>query len=505
MTMLASLVLLLIGQVHSRPQRPHIIFHVIDDFGWDDPGFRNSYQIKTPTLNRFHEQGVTFDQYYVLPSCSPSRATFMSGRMPLHTGINNWIPNEAYGLPADETTLATLLGWQGYRCHAVGKWHLGFFKSEYTPTFRGFESFYGYYEGSEDYFLHTTGGGYDLHREGRPNCGVGCTQVAWDDAGEYSTNLFAAEAVRLIQAHNASEPLFLYQAWQGVHAPRQAPEQYVAPYQEQIQDEARRVFAGMVSAVDEGIGNITDALEAKGMLANSVVIVTTDNGGPVHECAGIGASNYPLRGGKCSIWEGGTRGTALLFAPSFLQQGFTWPGLMHAADWLPTLVEGVARFEIPRGATKPLDGFNLWHQLIGNLASPRIDLYYGIADASVGKHGPALRDAEGWKLILGTGGGTGDWPPQPSQNQSNQTNQTNQKPGGNDQRPRLFNLNEDPGEHCEVEEQQRITFMLELLGRYMRSAVPQATGDPSCPAFKPRKSLQGPWLGPWCDQEQLVV
>ena len=171
------------------------------------------------TRNMFNEKGITLDQYYVQPSCSPSRATFMSGRMPLHTGggndrwpwwlclffsfvpgINDWIPNKAYGLPLEETTLPELLGFwaaeviqmsvslaycgvvaiccsllgsAGYKCHAVGKWHLGFFqmlgemisrtpqvlvvlcpnitvsRSEYTPTFRGFDSFYGYYEGSE--------------------------------------------------------------------------------------------------------------------------------------------------------------------------------------------------------------------------------------------------------------------------------------------------------------------------------------------------------------------
>eukprot|EP00434_Breviolum_minutum_P007927 symbB.v1.2.006992.t1/scaffold426.1/size206518/7 len=89
--------------------KPHIIMHVIDDFGWNDPGFRNENEISTPTLNLFHEKGITLDQYYVQPSCSPSRATFLSGRFPLHTGLNNYIPwYSAYGLPLDETTLPEL-------------------------------------------------------------------------------------------------------------------------------------------------------------------------------------------------------------------------------------------------------------------------------------------------------------------------------------------------------------------------------------------------------------
>lgn len=477
--------------------KPHIIFHVIDDFGWDDPGFRNQ-QISTPTLNMFHEKGITLNQYYVQPSCSPSRATFMSGRMPLHTGINDWIPNKAYGLPLGETTLPQLLSTAGYKCHAVGKWHLGFFKTEYTPTFRGFDSFYGYYDGSEDYFKHVTSGGFDLHRESQPRCGPGCTQLAWQDVDQYSTNLFADEALRIIDRHNASEPLFLYQAWQGVHAPRQVPEHYVEPYLHRINDTARRAFAGMVTAVDEGIGNITKALEEKGMLANSVVIVTTDNGGPIVDCAGIGASNRPLRGGKCSLWEGGTRGTSLLFAPRYVHQNFVWQGLMHGADWLPTLVEGAAEQRILPGTTKPLDGMNVWKQLIGNSPSPRHELYYGISDSSVGHHGPALRSGH-WKLIVGTGGGSGDHPHW-WRNFSKLLNLTD------DHRPRLFNLQEDPEERCEVIGQdERVSSMLSTIHAYQASSVPQGQGDPSCPSFAPHRSFEGPWLGPWCDVAEVVV
>jgi len=177
--------------------------------------------------------------------------------------------------------------------------------------------------------------------------------VAWEDDGKYSTNLFAEEAVKVIHQHNTSEPLFLYQAWQGVHFPRQVPQHYIDPYIHRINDTERRDFAGMVSALDEGIGNVTSALEERGMLSNTVVIVTTDNGGPIVDCMGIGSSNWPLRGGKCSLWEGGTRGTALVVAPeissSFTTQrvvlwpgrpssGRSWPlpthsGRMESADW----------------------------------------------------------------------------------------------------------------------------------------------------------------------------
>ena len=474
--------------------KPHIVMHVIDDFGWNDPGFRNENEISTPTLNLFHETGITLDQYYVQPTCSPSRATFLSGRFPLHTGLNNIILwKSAYGLPLDETTLPELLGKAGYRRHAIGKWHLGYFKTEYTPTFRGFESFYGYYAGSEDYYNHSVDRTYDLHRERHERCGVQCSMVAWEDDGKYSTNLFAEEAVKVIHQHNTSEPLFLYQAWQGVHAPRQVPQHYIDPYIHRINDTERRDFAGMVSALDEGIGNVTSALEEKGMLSNTVVIVTTDNGGPIVDCSGIGASNWPLRGGKCSLWEGGTRGTALVVAPE-ISSSFTWGGLMHGADWLPTIVEGVAGIRIMPGDTKPLDGVNVWKELISNQPSPRKELYYGLADRLVGDHGPSLRTAEGWKVLIGTGGGSGDRPAW-WRNISRHLELTA------DHRPRLYNVRQDPSEKYEVSDDERIRDMVTRMHHYEESAVPEQRPDLSCPEFEPRKSAEGEWLGPWCDHD----
>ncbi|CAE7179264.1 Arsb, partial [Symbiodinium pilosum] len=274
-----------------------------------------------------------------------------------------------------------------------------------------------------------------------------------------------------------------------------------------IADPIRRRFAGMVTAVDEGIGNITRALQVKGMLQDSVIIVTTDNGGPTHECAAIGASNWPLRGGKCSIWEGGTRGTGLVYAPGVMTQGFTWTGLMHAADWLPSLVEGVAMEDaakIPDEATLPLDGVNLWHALLANQKSPRNNMYYGIWDATIGNGGPALRNAEGWKLIVGGGGGTGDWPRPPARNFiSNESAPTpvvlEDAPPG---KYLLFNLNDDPSEHkeCSSDHPEIAQVLLMELRKQQATSAPQATGDKSCPPLKKRKVL-----GPWCDKTEVEV
>ena len=227
-----------------------------------------------------------------------------------------------------------------------------------TPTFRGFESFRGFYSGGEDYYTHQSSGAYDFRNDPTPNCGPNCSQIDSASLNAYSTTVFTTEAVRVVDAHPfETKPLFLYLAYQGVHAPAEVPEAYVTPYNSLIADEKRRTFAGMLSAVDEGIGNVTDALKARGALDNTVVVFTTDNGGPTTTGDGVGARNWPLRGGKHSIWEGGVRatafvsGTAALLADPFttttssvLAAGLapgayprTYEGLMHGADWLATL------------------------------------------------------------------------------------------------------------------------------------------------------------------------
>ena len=120
---------------------PHILLIVVDDLGWNDVGFR-SHQIKTPYIDAMAKGGIVLNQYYVQDVCSPSRATFMTGRYPLHHSVNDWLRNGvATGLPLNETIVPQKLATRGYTSHATGKWHLGFYSWQHTPTFRGFNSF----------------------------------------------------------------------------------------------------------------------------------------------------------------------------------------------------------------------------------------------------------------------------------------------------------------------------------------------------------------------------
>lgn len=370
------------------PSQPNVVFIVIDDLGHDDVGFRSN-EIKTPVIDGLAAAGLVLENYYVQDVCSPSRATFMTGRYSMHNTIVDWIPPaSAYGLPLNETTMAQMFAGAGYACHATGKWHLGFYKWGMTPTFRGFESFRGFYSGGEDYFSHTSSGAYDFRLDPSPKCGPGCSQVDSESNGKYSTTVFTTEAVRVVNDHPwkgaAKQPLFLYLAYQGVHAPAQVPDSYVTPYATTIADRKRRTFAGMLSAVDEGIGNVTKALKAHGAFDNTVFVFTADNGGPTTTGDGVGARNWPLRGGKHSIWDGGVKATAFISGTSaLLADPFhstptsiafaasdgaprayppVFNGLMHGADWLTTLAS-VAGYDVST-IPLPLDGVNLWSSFV---------------------------------------------------------------------------------------------------------------------------------------------
>ena len=192
-------------------------------------------------------------------------------------------PAQPYGHPLSDTFLPQKLKQQGYATHAVGKWHIGFYKPSYTPTKRGFDSFFGYLTGAKDYYTHAARAGFpkwkecdgwnglDLHRN---------EQVVRNENGSYSTHLFTREVINIINQHNTSQPLFIYLPFQAVHGPLQVPDSYLEPYKH-IKNRARRIYAGMVSAMDEAVGNITKALDEKGMMSNTVIIFSSDNGGQV--------------------------------------------------------------------------------------------------------------------------------------------------------------------------------------------------------------------------------
>lgn len=418
----------LFAVLSAAQKAPHIVVILADDLGWGDLQFTGVSDIRTPAIDALLAGGMRLTRYYTQPVCSPSRAALHTGRYPLAYGLQTYVIDPAgvdYGLNLNETTLPELLRDRGgYDTHAIGKWHMGMARWEQTPTFRGYNSFHGYYSGGQDYYTHTESNGFDLHLDATPRCGANCSIVDWPNKGRYSTELYASAAVARIAAHDPATPLFLYVAFQAVHAPDQVPQSYIDPYNATIADAKRRIFAGMLSALDEGVANITAALRARGMGDNTLIVFAADNGGPIRcdfsTCGdATGTSNYPLRGGKHSLWEGGVRVSAVASGAMLAStDGSNHTGLMHVTDWLPTLLEAAGVAYAPAPGFE-LHGVSQWASLTTGAPSPRNETICNIdplQPAVDNKQPPgagnaAIVTADGWKLQLGLTGPPWDWSP----------------------------------------------------------------------------------------------
>eukprot|EP00927_Polykrikos_kofoidii_P020181 TRINITY_DN1950_c0_g1_i2.p1 TRINITY_DN1950_c0_g1~~TRINITY_DN1950_c0_g1_i2.p1 ORF type:complete len:545 (+),score=69.13 TRINITY_DN1950_c0_g1_i2:74-1708(+) len=492
---------------------PHILFIIADDLGWHDVGFRNHGEINTPTIDKLAAEGHVLNHYYVFSTCSPTRASFLTGRTPIHHTLAAPLQiTEPDGLPLDEVLLPEKLAEAGYRCHMVGKWHIGHASWMHTPTFRGFESFFGLYSGGADHFEHTYFDIFDFHRDDRPRCGRGCSKVAWDVRGKYSTHMMTEEAVAVIERHDSATPLFLWLAYQAVHWPGQVPERYLERY-EGIADVDRRTLAGMMDCLDEGVANVTWALQQKAMLHDTVIIFTTDNGGALNPSPGldfVGASNWPLRGGKHSVWEGGTRAVGVVWAGTntgLISRTFEhWDVevLMEATDWFPTLcaLAGIS----DSCAELHLDGNDQSDFLFGSapvVSAPNRYHYYGThrfywLDV-------AMRDSKGWKIVQDWAGEPSAWSPASAAPcPANQCLYSDIEP---ETPVLLFHLPTDPGEKQDVaaEHPDVVARMKAMLNWYHTNySLRRNVIDLKCPEFSASSfvATEGRYLEPWCSQAE---
>ena len=361
----------------ATPAKPNIIYFLIDDLGRCDVGFMGSPDIKTPNIDKLAAGGAKLEEFYVQPVCSPTRAAFMTGRYPMRHGLQVGVvrPWAQYGLPLEERTLPQALKEGGYTTAICGKWHLGHFQRAYLPTQRGFDHQYGHYNGALDYFTHIRDGGFDWHRD---------DQVCRDEG--YSTFLLAKEAARLIREQPRDKPLFLYVPFNGVHSPYHVPKNYEEPYA--ILPPARRTYAGMVAAVDEAIGQIIAAVDEKGLRQNTLIIFSSDNGGPN---PGRITSNGLFRAGKGTLYEGGVRVCAFAAWDGHIKPGSVVNQPLHMVDWYPTLLKlaGASLEQKP-----PLDGKDAWPTIAQGQPSPHSEILLNTAPTT-----GAIRVGN-WKLVL---------------------------------------------------------------------------------------------------------
>ena len=319
-------------------KRPNIVVIVADDLGYGETGMMGNRQIPTPHIDALANNGVRCLEGYVTSSyCSPSRAGLMTGRYQSRfgydinpTGKRNLLPGA--GLPTSETTFVKKLSDAGYSTGLVGKWHLGA-SSEMHPLRRGFGSFYGflheghfYVPGSlENNVPHenvltmirdTALPSGQRQRVGNLVRGnyARMSEPLYDqdnpilrgtepiEEPRYLTEAITEEAVAFISDHH-DDPFCLMVCYNAVHSPMQAKLDDCEELQ-RIVDVQRRIFAGMLVALDRGVGAITDELDEHGLGRETLVVFLSDNGGPTAE---LTSSNAPLRGGKGSLYEGGVR------------------------------------------------------------------------------------------------------------------------------------------------------------------------------------------------------
>ncbi|XP_025200510.1 arylsulfatase B-like [Melanaphis sacchari] len=382
----------------AKQNPPHIVFVLADDLGWNDVSFHGSNQINTPNIDALAYDGIILNNHYSESLCTPSRSALLTGKYPIHTGTqhNVILEPEPWGLPLNEILLPERLNKLGYTSHAVGKWHLGYFKKAYTPTYRGFKSFYGFWNGYQDYYTHMVQAtfasfeGFDMRRDLNPD---------WSSVGKYSTHLFTKEATDIISKHNNSVPLFLYLAHLAPHAgtyenPLQAPQEDINKFQS-IKDKNRRKYAGMITNLDESVAEVFNALHKNNMLDNTIFVFISDNGAPTNGIHRNYGSNWPLKGEKATPWEGGIRTAAFVWS-KLLTKRKTLPNqLMHISDWLPTLYEAAGGNTEDLGA---IDGISMWESFLSNKNSPRKLVLHNIDDVT---GYAAIRDTN-FKYIKGS-------------------------------------------------------------------------------------------------------
>ncbi len=344
----------------AMARNPNVVIFYADDMGIGDVGCYGCRDIRTPRIDALAAEGVRFSNYYsAAPICSPSRAALLTGRYPARAGVPTnagSLPGQP-GMPAEQFTLAELAHTQGYATGIVGKWHLGF-SDGMRPNDQGFDEFFGFHAGCIDYYSHMfywqEPHNHDLYRN----------REEIHEEGQYMTDLIAREAVRFIEQHSI-KPFLLYVPFNAPHYPMQAPERFRRMYADLPPN--RAIYAAMVTAMDEAIGRIVDALQQHKLTEDTLVFFASDNGATTELRAnGGGGSNAPFRGHKFSLFEGGIHMPAVIRWPGRVPRGEVRNQLVCGIDVLPTVAEAMGA-SLP--ADRPIDGRS-WMPLLRDAAAP---------------------------------------------------------------------------------------------------------------------------------------
>lgn len=293
---------------------PNYLIILTDDQGWGDVTSHGNDVIETPAIDSIGEQGARFDRFYVSPVCAPTRASVLTGRYHLRTGVDG-VTHGREVMRAEETTIAELLRDAGYATGCFGKWHNGAHYPHH-PLGQGFQEFYGFCAGHWNNYFDTT-----LEHNGK--------QVKTKG---YINDVVTDSALNFIE-RKQDQPFFCYVPYNTPHTPFQVPDKYFEKYKAKGLDDALATTYGMCENLDDNIGRLLAHLDASGIANNTVVMFFGDNG-PNFE-----RYNGGMRGRKGSIHEGGVRNSCFMRWPNRIKPGTQVEQISAHIDLLPTFVE----------------------------------------------------------------------------------------------------------------------------------------------------------------------
>jgi len=369
------------GVAQPARRRPNVVIMITDDQGYGDLGLHGNQEIRTPHLDRLGRESIRFDRFFVSPLCAPTRASLLTGRYSLRTGVKG-VARGLETMRADEVTIAEALGVAGYRTGLFGKWHNGE-HYPYTPNGQGFAEAFGFNLGHWNNYFDTT-----LERNGRPVKTTGfITDVLTDAALDFMST-------------NRRQPFFCYLAYNAPHSPFQVPDRYFDYYKSKGLDDTLASVYGMVESVDENIGRVLLRLDELKLRDDTIVIFMTDNG------PNGARFNGGMRGTKGSLHEGGSRVPFFLRWPARFKEARLVKPIAAHIDLFPTLIELCG---VPMPETPPQDGRSLVPLLEGKEAGwpERLLFTQHLLPSDPGRVSGAVRNEQyrlvnegrGWELF----------------------------------------------------------------------------------------------------------
>ncbi len=467
--------------------KPNLIFLLADDLGWRDTSGYGSTFYETPNIDALARRGMRFTNAYAAnPLCSPTRASILTGQYPGRLRLttpaghlkqevldpivpaqgppqSKWVtPQTRTRLPLDYYTLAEALGDGGYATAHFGKWHLGW--PPYQPENQGFD-------------FNLPGGSFP----GPPGGYFAPFKVDTlrdSPAGEHVDDRLTREAIRFVREHK-DRPFFLNYWLFSVHAPYQAKEDLIARYQAKVDPSAPQrspTMGGMIHTADACIGQLLDAIDTLGLAERTIVIFTSDNGGNMYDRVDgtTPTSNSPLRGGKATIYEGGTRVPLVVIWPGVVKAGSSSETVVSSIDYYPTILEMLGLDPKPGVA---FDGVSIVPALKGGtLQREAVFCHFPHAGVEPARF-PATSVRQGdWKLIR-------IWCDGP--NQAN--------------RFELYNLKDDVGETTNLAEAmpEKVAELDDFISRHLHDTA--ALAPKPNPAYDPTRGPVAGWHpSPFC-------